>query len=178
MHRNFLIKRSYFWTGRIANQKNNPRKLWSSIDTLLGDSRSTKKRVFDADDFMRFFGKKVADVRKDTDDASSPAYSSRAPTSTMDSFQPLTAETARKLIESTPSKQCDLDPWPTWLLKDYAHDITSFITKLVYLSMASGMMSHILKEAYITPIIKKPPLDKIDITNYRLISNLSVISKL
>ena len=38
MHRNFLIKRSNFWTGRIASQKNNPRKLWSSIDTLPGDS--------------------------------------------------------------------------------------------------------------------------------------------
>ena len=68
--------------------------------------------------------------------------------------------------------------WPTWLLKDCADDFTPFITKLVNLSMASGMVPHILKEAYITPIIKKPHLDKTDITNYRPISNLPVISKL
>ena len=127
---------------------------------------------------MRFFYKKVTDVRKDTDDASPPAYSSRAPTTTLDRFQPLTAETVKKLIESAPPKQCDLDPWPTWLMKDCAEDITPFITKLVNLSMASGMVPHILKEAHITPIIKKPQLDQTDITNYRPISNLSVISKL
>ena len=92
---------------------------------------------------MCFFDKKVADVRKDTDDASPPSYSSRAPTTTLDSFQPLTAETVRKLIEPAPPKQCDLDPWRTWLLKDCAEDITPFITKLVNLSMASGMVSHI-----------------------------------
>ena len=66
---------------------------------------------------MRFFYKKVADVRKDTDDASPPAYSSRAPRTTLDNFKPLIAETVRNLIESAPLKQCDLDPWPTWLLK-------------------------------------------------------------
>ena len=124
MHRNFRIKRSNFWTGRIASQKNDPRKLWSSIDTLLGDSRSTEKTEFSADDFMCFFDKIFADVRKDTDDASPPSYSSRASTTTLDSFQPLTAKTVMKLIELAPPKQCDLDPWPTWLLKYCAEDIS------------------------------------------------------
>ena len=41
MHRNFRIERSNFSTERIASQKNNPRKLLSSIDTLFGDSHST-----------------------------------------------------------------------------------------------------------------------------------------
>ena len=35
-----------------------------------------------------------------------------------------------------------------------------------------------LKEAYITPLLRKPTLDKSDIKNYRPISNLSVLSKL
>ena len=127
---------------------------------------------------MCFFDNKVADVRKDTDDASPPSYSSRAPTTTLDSFQPLTAETVMKLIESAPPKQYEVDPWPTWLLKDCAEDITPFITQLFQLSIASGLVPHILKDAYITPIIKKPQLDKTNITNYMTISNLSVISKL
>ena len=91
MHRNFRIKSSNFWTRRIASWKNNSRKLWSSIDTLLGDSGSTEKTGFGADDFIRFSEKKDANVRKDTDDASPPAYSFRAPKITLDSFQPLTA---------------------------------------------------------------------------------------
>ena len=85
MHRNFRIKRSNFWIGRIANQKNNPRKLWSSIDTLLGDFRSTEKMEFCVDDFMCFFDKKVAELRKDT------MMHHHHPTHLVDQQQPWTA---------------------------------------------------------------------------------------
>ena len=52
-----------------------------------------------------------------------------------------------------------------------------FITRLANISMASGLVPHTMKEIYITSIIKPQP-DKMDITNYRHISNLSVILKL
>ena len=44
--------------------------------------------------------------------------------------------------------------------------------------MASGCVPPTLKAAYITSIIKKPQLDIADVSNYRPISNLSVVSKL
>ena len=44
--------------------------------------------------------------------------------------------------------------------------------------MASGCVPLTLKAAYITPIIKKPQLDMADVSNYRQIFNLSVVSKL
>ena len=44
--------------------------------------------------------------------------------------------------------------------------------------MKSGQVPKALKEAYITPLHKKPTLDSNDINNYRPISNLSVLSKL
>ena len=44
--------------------------------------------------------------------------------------------------------------------------------------MKSGPVPKALKEAYITPQLKKPTLDSNYINNYRPISNLSVLSEL
>ena len=123
---------------------------------------------------MLFFGKKVADVRKDTD----PRSFSPSPPSSFVSFSPVTADSVMKLINAAPLKQSDLDPWPTWLMKDCANDISPYISTLFNISLASGFVPPTLKEAYITPIIKKPQLERTNINNHRPISNLSVISKL
>ena len=126
---------------------------------------------------MTFFGRKIADVRKDTEGAQPPSYSP-SPLSNFVGFIPLTVDNVRKLIADAPSKQSDLDPWPTWLMKDCANDVSSYITRLTNISMASGCVPPTLKAAYITPIIKKPQLDMTDVSNYRPISNLWVVSKL
>ena len=83
-----------------------------------------------------------------------------------------------KLVNAAPLKQSDLDPWPIWLMKDCANDISPYISTLFNISLASGFVPPTLKEAYINTIIKKPQLEKTDINNYRPISKLSVISKL
>ena len=63
-------------------------------------------------------------------------------------------------------------------MKDRANDISPYITRLINISMASGCVPLTLKAAYITPIIKKPQVDMADVSNYRPIANLSVVSKL
>ena len=83
-----------------------------------------------------------------------------------------------KLIRSAPLNQSFLDPLPTWLLKECAEIISPFIASLCNASMKSGQVPKALKEAYITPLLKKPTLDSNDINNCRPISNLSVLSKL
>jgi len=51
------------------------------------------------------------------------------------------------------------------------------ITRIVNLSLATGEFSPQLKKSIITPLLKKPILDKENLANYRPISNLSTISK-
>ena len=63
-------------------------------------------------------------------------------------------------------------------MKDCANDISPYISTLFNISLASGFVPPTLKEACITPIVKKPQLERTDINNYRPISNLSVTSKL
>jgi len=50
------------------------------------------------------------------------------------------------------------------------------ITNIVNLSLTSGQFHPILKESVISPLLKKSTLDKYQLSNYRPISNLSLIS--
>jgi len=52
------------------------------------------------------------------------------------------------------------------------------ITNIVNLSLSSGQFHPILKESTISSLIKKSTLDKVQLSNYRPVSNLSLISKI
>jgi len=52
------------------------------------------------------------------------------------------------------------------------------ISNIVNLSLSSGHFHPILKQSIISPLLKKSTLDKEQLSNYRPISNLSLISKI
>jgi len=52
------------------------------------------------------------------------------------------------------------------------------ITNIVNLSLTTGQFHPTLKESIISPLLKKPTLNKEELSSYRPISNLSLISKL
>ena len=56
--------------------------------------------------------------------------------------------------------------------------IAPFVAALFNRSLAAGHFVAGFKEAFITPIVKKPGLDVTDVSSYRPISNQSVLSKL
>jgi len=76
-----------------------------------------------------------------------------------------------------PNKYSSMDPLPTWLLKSNIDLLAPYMACIFNISMKSGVVPSQFKEAFITPLLKKPTLDKDDIANYRPVSNLSVLSK-
>ena len=70
-----------------------------------------------------------------------------------------------------------LDPIPSTLLKQCLDPLLPHRTHIVNTSLASGYMPQNLKVAQVTPILKKPKLDRDELKNYRPISNLKFISK-
>ena len=73
-----------------------------------------------------------------------------------------------------------LNPIPLKLLNDIAHHINIIISNIAHIihkSLTSGTVPLIFKNSLITPIIKKPFLDPSSFNNYRLISNISILSK-
>ena len=73
-----------------------------------------------------------------------------------------------------PNKSCILDPLPTDLVKQCAESLVPLITRIINESLLSG----VVKEAVVVPLLKKHGLDCNNLKNFRPVSNLPFISKL
>ena len=62
-------KCSSFWQSTIEADCDSPRRLWRSVDTLLGRGRPLVSSAISVDDFDQCFINKVAAVRASTDGA-------------------------------------------------------------------------------------------------------------
>ena len=84
----------------------------------------------------------------------------------------------RKVITSSPTKYCALDPIPTWLLKQCLDQVAPVLTVIVNISLLCADFTPESKRAFVTPLIKKLIHDCEIFKNYRPVSNLSFVSKL
>ena len=134
-----------------------------------------------ADTFNRFFITKISNIRTDLlgqDTQTSIAQPvNHSISNALVKFQPLSCDDVSKIILSSPAKTCDADPIPTGLLKSVLPAIIHLLTKLVNQSLQTGEFPDELKQALVTPLLKKPSLDLI-MKNYRPISNLPFVGKL
>ena len=136
--------------------------------------------------FNKFFVEKILNIRQElnaisihlsTSDSSMPEIPHKLITSVLDTFNPTDNDEIRKIIMSTKSNQCALDPIPTRLLKNCLEVLLPIITKIVNLSLSDGVMPTELKKALIFPLLKKLNLLLELLKNFRPVSNLAYISK-
>ena len=76
------------------------------------------------------------------------------------------------------SKSCVSDPLPAMVLKDCFSVLLPTTTKFVNLSLSTDRMPSALKVAALYPSLKKPDADFKQVSNFRPISNLTLISKI
>ena len=96
----------------------------------------------------------------------------------LQTFEIATEEEVKKIITSSASKQCLLDPIPTYLLKDCITVLLPIITNIINLSLDTASVPECFKIAAVTPLLKKQNLDINNFKNYRPVSNLSFLSKI
>ncbi len=94
-----------------------------------------------------------------------------------DKFSPLDQEQVKKLVFKASNKFCDLDPMPTYIIRDCIDEILPLLTKIINTSLSLGEMPSKLKTAIIKPLLKKLGLELIK-KNYRPVSNLAFLGKL
>ena len=93
-------------------------------------------------------------------------------------FFPVLSDDVTKLINSSKTTSCSLDPLSTQLVTKFVHLLAAPISRIINLSITTGCFPTTLKHAVITPLIKKPGLDPEDLANHRPIAGLSFLSKL
>ncbi len=97
---------------------------------------------------------------------------------TLISFNQISPLDLNKIITSSPIKSSSIDPIPATLFRQVYTHLLPVLTTIINKSLATGFVPDCLKEAMLTPILKKPNLDQEDLNNYRPISNLPYVSKL
>jgi hypothetical protein len=151
---------------------------WRSVDALLGRGRTPPSSFIDAESFNKFFVDKVTKVRDATNDAPLPEFTARRPNAALRGFCRISADDVINAVRRLPDKSSVADPIPTFVLKRIVGLIAPYIVELFNRSLEAGQFPICFKEAYITPILKKPGLDSTEVGSYRPISNLPVLSKL
>ena len=95
---------------------------------------------------------------------------------TLDHFRPASQQEIHTIIMTFNNKSCELDPLPTWLLKQCTEELLPLISAIINNSLESGVFPYQCKHAIIRPLLKKQGLDADDLKNYRPVSNLQFIS--
>ena len=157
-------------------------KLLNKRDRVLPESDST---VALASAFCNYFTKKVKDIRQYIDDYNDSTTNTKTlessllkPPAKLEFFRLLTEDEVRKLVRTSSSKSCALDLIPTWLLKRHLTAVLPRLTDIINQSLSTGVFPSSLGSAMISPVIKKPSLNKEELKNYRPVSNIRYMSKL
>ena len=82
------------------------------------------------------------------------------------------------IVGRAPAKHCSLEPAPTSLVKRLMPLLAGTLAELVNASLRGGVCPNALKHGIVRPRLKKPSFDPEDVNSYRLISNLSFVSKM
>ena len=169
----------------ISDASGNQKKLFSIIQELVSVHRNNPLPDCEslqelANRFGDFFVSKIDNIRSAID--SEPCnfqcpVGTEPPVTSFSTFKPLSEDDVKKLVLKSKSAYCDLDPIPTPLLKECIHVILPLLTRMINLSLQTGIFPMEWKLALVIPLIKKFGLELI-LPSYRPVSNLPFVSKL
>ena len=164
------VKEVYHIVHSLLNKKSSHLPLYDSAFRL-------------ANQFSLFFVEKIRKIRDEIDTSSGlvetpfgDIVNENIPL--FENFQLLTQSDLSKIIMSSATKSCQLDPIPTWLLKENLDHVLPLLTHIVNHSLSTGTFPKGAHSAIIKPLLKKPSLDQNELKNYRPVSNLTFVGKL
>ena len=175
-----------YYTSQIDKNKGDSKTLFKLTNSLMGKNGETILPTHScdktlADQFLSFFHNKIDNIRTglcamvDEPLVEIPDQSFNGVQ--LNCFSSVTLQEIRHIILKAPSKSCELDPLPSWLLQECVDELSPIVTSIVNASLNHAIVPLSLKTALIRPLLKKSGLDKEVLKNYRPVSNLSFISK-
>jgi len=179
LHAMYEEKSHQHWRTKIADSRGNTKKLWHTMRGIMGEKPGGRCDESDctADDFAKFFKDKVDSIRTSTS-ITPPQDIADTASHVINEWKPVTPADVEKLIGSSLSKTCQLDPAPTWLVKEFGNLLSPFITLLINKSLTTGCFPRQYGHAIVFPLLKKKNLDASQPKNFRPVSNLCYLSKL
>ena len=127
-HKAILAAKKLYHTQLITANSPNPRQLWKTINTLLHRSHvpsfpnlSSISSI--AQQFTTFFSDKVTKLRATISPVNQSPHFPQPPVTPPSflQFRPTDPDEITKLILQSPTKQCELDPIPTSIIKQTSY---------------------------------------------------------
>ena len=128
-----------------------------------------------ANEFADYFMGKIEKIRQELNN-NSKYTPSNDNIPILAEFTEVTQDEVQKIIMNLATKNCELDPFPTSILKEVLPALLPSITNIMNTSLKLGVFVQKWKVAVIRPLLKKAGLELIP-KNYRPVSNLSFLSK-
>ncbi len=173
-----------FYNDMLADSGNDARTVFKVAKTLTGHNTEPilpkhSNLATLTKEFSDYFESKVTTIKANIIvDTSHPPPPELIYTGLkLEHLRPFTPDEIKRIILSSPSKSCDLDPIPTTLVKDCITDLLPLMTSIINTSITSGVYPSSYKNALVRPLIKKMGIDKNLHKNYRPVSNLHFVSK-
>ena len=69
----------------------------------------------------------------------------------------------RPRVKRAPNKHCQLDPAPTWIVKECGDLLAPVLSTMINGTFESGIFPDKMKHAVVRPILKKAGLDAMDL---------------
>ena len=145
--------KSDYYTSLLSNNSDNPRHMWNSVNKILHREKSKPMPGYTSLDtlcssFSKFF---ITLVRSNfvKNDHSRDFHEPRHVENTMDQFTDTTTSEVLSIMLKSTNASCDLDPFPTRLLKHYIDDLIVPITAIINLSMREGVFPPDFKQALV-----------------------------
>lgn len=185
-----LIKsKKEYYSRKITDCGTDHKKLFRLTKNLMGQKGeivlpSCPSDTTLANRFSEFFMNKIATIRENINSAvtgndtlvmSADVEFNGEP---LTDLSPATQDEIREIIMKAPTKSCEIDPLPTYLLKQCLNKLLPLITAIINKSIADSKVPVCFKEATVRPLLKKSSLDKEALKNYRPVSNLPFLSKI
>ena len=154
--------KSKYLANFIAENSDNLRRLWNSINNILHRIPPPALPEFTSvkslcDHFSRYFVDKIETNRSKFPDKvqNIPQVQKPEIRSKMNVFERASEDEIKKFIFSSSSKSCDLDPIPTSVLKNCLEILKTPITDIINISMGASIFPQNFKEAYVRQLLKK-----------------------
>ena len=179
--------KSTYYTDVINEHSSDQRILFKTVGKLL--QKSTKKRYPPSSDdtalansFADFFTSKIDKIHHGPVERKLRVRSSPPEVKVCGAefcnFAQVILEEIKKFSRKPLSKSCELDPLPALVLKGCLTVLLPTITRIINLSLSTGVVPDALKVAILSPTLKKSDADFEQFQNFRPISNLKVVSRL
>ena len=173
-------------SGKVQECNYDSKKLYSLFNSLTGTTKENPlPTTYENDEdmanaFADYFVDKIKGIQNSLEHH--PIYQPNRSghiKSRLTEFNNIPEDDIKNTISRMATKSCELDPLPISIFKKAVENgkFLHIITRIVNLSLNKGQFANTWKTAIIKPLLKKLGLEIIH-SSYRLISNLSFISKL